>query len=104
MPTLTIHRLAPLVAVAALAGGTVAAGPALARHGADDPASHDVGDDHGGQRTGGDDRSDDRGGERRSGSHRGRGRHGRRGHHRRHADDAPGHVRHSGDDDGPNHT
>lgn len=113
MPIHRIHRLAPLAAIAALAAGTVTAGPALARHGSDDPPSHDVGDDHGGVRTGSDDAvthdaGDDRGGARRTESHRGRGRHGRRGHRRaaqrRHDDDAPGHVRHSGNDDGPNHT
>ena len=67
------------IAIVALAGA--AAPAAFARHGADDPVSHDRGDDHGGARHaraarhGADDR----------GFHHGR-------HHRRH-----------GADDGPNH-
>jgi hypothetical protein len=72
------------IAIVALAGA--AAPAAFARHGADDPVSHDRGDDHGGARVahtarhGADDRRGDD-----HGRHHGR-------HHRRHgADDGPKH-------------
>jgi hypothetical protein len=67
------------IAIVALAGA--AAPAAFARHGADDPVSHDRGDDHGGARHaraarhGADDR----------------GRHHGRHHHRHGADDGPNH-------------
>jgi hypothetical protein len=83
MTTRTNRSLVTLAAVAVLAlGGGVPA--ALASHGADDPVSHDVRDDHGGKRV----------------SARGA-KHGaddgvRHKHHRKH-------HRH-GNDDGPNHT
>jgi hypothetical protein len=65
-------------AVLALGGGVPAA---LAKHGADDPPSHNVRDDHGGKRHA------------RSAKHHQRhGKHHRRAHHRH------------GNDDGPNHT
>jgi hypothetical protein len=102
MPHLKPRSLAAVAAVTALAAGGVAP-VALARHGADDPVTHDRGDDRGGQRVkstiarhgaddpAGHDRFDDRGGRR----IKSRGaRHG--------ADDRPRHVRH-GADDGPNH-
>jgi merozoite surface protein 4 len=80
--------------IAALAFGSLgAAGVAQARHGADDPAGHNAGDDHGGRavrahaaRHGRDDRAgDDRGGLRARTA-----RHG--------SDDGPGHD--AGDDHG----
>jgi hypothetical protein len=72
----TTRKLAALAAVSALAAGS-AAPVAFARHGADDPVTHDRGDDHGGKRL--------------------KAKSARHG-----ADDRPGHVRHGGDD-GPNH-
>lgn len=67
-----------VAAVSLLAAGGVAP-TAMARHGADDPVGHDVGDDHGGKRV--------------------KARAARRG-----ADDRPGHERRGrGTDDGPNH-
>jgi hypothetical protein len=97
MSTHPARRLATGATIAIVALGGAAAPAAFARHGADDPISHDRGDDHGGARSarhGADDRpGDDRGGR----------RHARRGHAARHgADDGPGHVRHGGDD-GPDH-
>ena len=92
------RALAVFAAVAALGlGGGVPA--AMARHGADDPAGHDAGDDHGiheihhhhrGDAHKARHRNDDRG------RHNGR-------HHRRQNDDR---GRHNGrdNDDGPNHT
>jgi hypothetical protein len=65
------------IAIVALAGA--AAPAAFARHGADDPVSHDRGDDHGGARHA------------RTADDRGR-HHSRHHHHHRH-----------GADDGPNH-
>ena len=68
------------IAIVALAGA--AAPAAFARHGADDPVSHDRGDDHGGARharAADDRRGDDRG------------RHHGRHHHRHGADDGPNH-------------
>jgi hypothetical protein len=99
MSTQPTRRLATGAAIAVMALTGAAAPAAFARHGADDPVTHDRGDDHGGARSarhGGDDRrADDRG------RHHGRRHH--HAHHARHgADDAPGHVRHGGDD-GPNH-
>lgn len=95
MSTQPTRRLAAGAAIAVMAFAGAAAPTAFARHGADDPVTHD----HGGARSarhGGDDRRfDDRG------RHHGRRHH--RAHDARHgADDAPGHVRHGGDD-GPNH-
>jgi hypothetical protein len=63
-----------VAALLALGGGAPAA---LAKHGADDPPSHDVRDDHGGKR---------------HAKHHRHGKHHRAAHHRR------------GNDDGPNHT
>jgi hypothetical protein len=83
MPNRFTRALIAVGAVAALAGGS-AISPALAKHGADDPPSHD--------------RLDDRGGKRSAPRHSTRAHRSRRG-----ADDRPGHVRHGGDD-GPNHT
>jgi hypothetical protein len=86
MTRLNARPLAIGVAVAALAGGG-AAPLAFASHGADDPVTHDRGDDHGAR-------------------HDCHHRHHRHHHHARHgrhgADDRPGHERH-GADDGPNH-
>ena len=67
------------IAIVALAGA--AAPAAFARHGADDPVSHDRGDDHGGARHA------------RAARHAGddRGRHLGRHHHRHGADDGPNH-------------
>jgi merozoite surface protein 4 len=75
--------LAVLTAVAAIGVGT-AAPVALARHGADDPVGHDVGDDHGAHHRGhgADDPADhDARDDRRA----------HRGHHHRHHDDGPNH-------------
>jgi hypothetical protein len=76
------RRLATGATIALVALGGAAAPAAFARHGADDPVSHDRGDDHGGARharAADDPRGDDRG------------RHHRRHHHRHGADDGPNH-------------
>jgi hypothetical protein len=76
-----IRSLAVLAATAALGlGAGVPA--AVAKHGADDPVTHDRGDDHGGKRA-------------RSARH-GDDDHGR--HHHRHAHGARHHGRHGADD------
>ena len=76
------------IAVVALAGA--AAPAAFARHGADDPVSHDRGDDHGGARHA---RAADARHARAADDRRGddRGRHHGRHHHRHGADDGPNH-------------
>jgi merozoite surface protein 4 len=86
------NTLVALGSVVALALGT--GGVAQAKHGADDPAGHNAGDDHGGlvakaARHGADDGpGDDRGGRRHRARHA---------HHARHgADDGP---RHDANDD-----
>jgi hypothetical protein len=71
-------------AAVSLAAGAALAPAALARHGADDPAGHDAGDDHGG-RVVHVHRADDR----------------FRHHHRHHRHHHRG--RHGGRDDGANH-
>jgi hypothetical protein len=77
MTSRSTRSLAVLAAAAAV--GLAGAIPtAMARHGADDPAGHDAGDDHGGKRV--------------------KVRHARHGaHHRGHHHGGRGH------DDGPNH-
>jgi hypothetical protein len=78
------NKLVLLGSMATLALGSLGAGGvAQARNGADDPAGHDAGDDHGGlveKRHGSDDApGDDRGGRRKRAHHR-HGAHDRRGH------------------------
>ncbi|MCW3023611.1 MAG: hypothetical protein JWR30_2933 [Conexibacter sp.] len=77
-----LRRTIPATLAVAALGLAGAAPGALARHGADDPAGHDAGDDHGVHS---------------SVTHRSSQRRGV--HHHRGT-----HQRHGGHDDGPNHT
>jgi hypothetical protein len=74
--TNTSQRLALFGTISALAIGSLG-GTALAKNGADDPAGHNRGDDHGGKVE--------------------------RVHHKRHRHHARAHAARHGRDDGPNH-